>query len=162
MHIPHFIVVSDRGVFRAGWIESLAVSQGQHRTKIRWIEELAFVSPREHLVEQVTDMSGAFAPTNSTGSTLRHMQSSPAEVHWKIAADHRAVEALREAIIAVLFREKPETWSLAAPADIHLALRDSLPEVCRDRLVRVLPKNLASASSRSIVEHFCVDTVKHN
>jgi hypothetical protein len=63
MHIPHFIVVSDRGVFRAGWIESLAVSQGQHRTKIRWIEELAFVSPREHLVEQVTDMSGAFRGT---------------------------------------------------------------------------------------------------
>jgi hypothetical protein len=150
MHLPHFIVVTDRGVFRAGWIEHITQSTrpllppNQKRLGVRWVEELAFILPRQHLVEQVTDMSGAFAPTDSTGSTLHHRQSSAAEVHWKIEADRCAIENLSHAITSVLFREKPEAWSLAAPVDIHLALKAALPQICTDRLVQLLPKNLAN------------------
>ncbi len=160
MHLPHFIAVCDRGVFRAGWIESLLQPTRPHllpsqtRLHVRWVEELSFVLPRQHLVEQVTDLSGAFAPTNSSGSAVRHMQSSPAEVHWKIAADKRAVENLCGAITAILLREKPESWSLAAPADIHLSIKANLPQICRGRLLQLLPVNLAEAASDSVIQHF--------
>lgn len=160
MHLPHFIVVTDRGVFRAGWIESLVqptrplLPPTQKRPSVRWVDELSFILPRQHLVEQVTDMSGSFAPTDSSGSSLHHRQSSPAEVHWKIEADRCAIENLSHAITSVLFQEKPEAWSLAAPVDIHLALKAALPQICRDRLVQLLPKNLSSASAQSIIEHF--------
>ena len=160
MHLPHFIVVCDRGFFRAGWIEPLLqptrprLLPSQPRLHVRWVEQLSFVLPRQHLVEQVTDLSGAFAPTNSSGSSLRHMQSSPADLHWKIAADKRAVENLCGAITAVLLREKPESWSLAAPADIHHSIEAGLPQVCRSRLLQLLSVDLAEASAESIIQHF--------
>jgi hypothetical protein len=64
------------------------------------------------------------------------------------------VEDLARAAAAVLFREKPESWSLAAPADIHLALLEALPSICRVRLDSVLPKNLARSTTESIAKHF--------
>ncbi len=162
---PHFIVVTDRGALRAGWIQpppaplhpATSLKQPAHlqrRPTIRWIEEVAFVHPRQHLVEQLSDMAGAYSATESSGGSLRRMPSSPSEVHWRIAADRQAVEDLAQAAAAVLFREKPESWSLSAPADIHLALLEALPLVCRQRLERVLPKNLARSTIESIVKHF--------
>jgi hypothetical protein len=170
-HHPHFIIVTDRGALRAGWLtppvppqnpsSSLKRPSGLERPhSIRWVEDLAFVHPRQHLVEQVSDMAGAYSAAESSGgggpssSQPRRMGSSFSEVHWRIAADRQAVEDLARAAAAVLFREKPESWSLAAPEDIHLALLEALPSICRVRLERVLPKNLARSTVESIAKHF--------
>ena len=164
-HYPHFIVVTDRGALRAGWIESplqpqLPASSLKRPANllrapaVRWVEDLAFVHPRQHLIEQISDMAGAYSAAASSGGQPRRMPSSFSEIHWRIAADRQAVEDLAHAAAAVLFREKPESWSLAAPADIHLALVDALPPVCRQRLERVLPKNLARCTTHNIVKHF--------
>ena len=167
MHLkfPHFIIVTDRGAFRAGWLQPApeplrpATNLKQpanlrHQASIRWVEELAFVHPRQHLVEQVTDMAGAYSAAESSGGQPRRMPSSASEIHWKIEADRLAVEDLAEACARVLNSEKPESWSLAAPADIHTALVEALPSVCRQRLERVLAKNLGRANPQSIIEHF--------
>ncbi|RFC45705.1 MAG: attachment protein [Verrucomicrobia bacterium] len=165
IHSPHFIVVTDRGALRAGWIQPAPHQQLpatslkrpasiQRRPSIRWVEDLAFVHPRQHLVEQLSDMAGAYSAAASAGGQPRRLPSSPSETHWKIAADRQAVEDLAHAATAVLFREKPESWSLSAPADIHLALLDALPSVCRQRLEKILPKNLARSTVESIVQHF--------
>ncbi len=165
---PRFIIVTDRGAFRAGWLQpaptplnppaNLKQPAGlNHAPSIRWVEELAFVHPRQHLVEQVSDMAGAYSAAESSGGQPRRMPSSASEVHWKIDADRHAIEDLAQACAAVLHSQKPESWSLSAPTDIHRALVEALPPVCRERLGRVIPKNLARSSVRDIIEHFLAD-----
>lgn len=166
--VPHFIIVTDRGAFRAGWLEPAPSPQQRasslkrpanlrHAASVRWVEELAFVLPRQHLVEQVSDMAGAYSAMESSGGQPRRMPSSASEVHWRIEADRRVVADLADAISRVLEREKPESWSLSAPADIHLALLEAVPAVYRQRLQTVLPKNLAKADLENIVAHFQAD-----
>ncbi len=172
---PHFIVVTDRGALRAGWIESnplepliKAGADGGLRTpppghmpvpraaRIRWVASLDFVHPRQHFVEQVTDLSGNYAAASSSGmgGTPRRMQASSSDLHWKLEADRRAVADLARAIEEVLSREKPEAWTLSAPADIHSTLEHAVAQSYRERLLRVIPKNLVRADSASLLEHF--------
>jgi len=181
MHLkpPHFIIVTDRGALRAGWIQNapapgpapgnLHQPAGLRRAPaIRWVEELSFVQPRQHLVERLSDMAGAYSAAASPGGYAaagasaasgppRRMGSSPSETHWRLEADRHAVEDLAQAAAAVLAREKPESWSLSAPADLHHALVEALPETCRGRLARVLLKNLVDAPVRDIAGHFLAD-----
>lgn len=162
---PHFIIVTDRGALRAGWIKAPIEAQLPsnnfkrpaglvHAPAIHWVEDLAFVHPRQHLIEQISDMAGAYSAAESSGGRPRRGPSSYSEIHWRIAADRQAVQDLAHSAAAVLFREKPESWSLAAPADIHLALVEALPPVCRQRLEQVLPKNLARCTNNNIARHF--------
>lgn len=164
-YYPQFIVVTDRGALRAGWIEpprqpqlpgsSLKRPAGLlHAPSIRWVEDLAFVHPRQHLIEQISDMAGAYSAAESSGGQPRRTPSSYSEIHWRIAADRQAIEDLAHATAAVLFRERPELWSLSAPADIHRALVSALPPLCREKLTRVLPSNLARCTIENIVKHF--------
>lgn len=174
MHLkpPHFIVVTDRGALRAGWIQNAPLHRGpanlhqpaelKRAPTVHWVEELSFVHPRQHLVEQLSDMAGAYSSAASSGASAsggppRMMGSSPSETHWRIEADRHAVEDLAQAAASVLAREKPEAWSLSAPVDIHHALVDALPQVFRERLARVLPKNLADMPSREIVGQFLAE-----
>jgi hypothetical protein len=174
---PQFIVVTDRGGFRAGWIEPdpmepllKAGAEGAlsmpppgrmpvHRpARIRWVAELDFVHPRQHLVEQVTDLSGAYSAAASSagagGGAPRRSGSSPSDVHWRLEADRRAVADLVQATEEVLSREKPESWILSAPADIHTELEESLAAGFRQHLIGVIPKNLVHAERASLLEHF--------
>jgi hypothetical protein len=174
MH-PHFIVVTDRGALRAGWIEPdplepllKAGTEGGLRTpppgrmpvdrpaRIRWVASLDFVHPRQHFVEQVTDLSGNYsaAASSGIGGAPRRMQSSSSDVHWRLEADRRAVADLAKAIEEVLLREKPEAWTLSAPVDIHTKLQESIARPYREHLLGVIPKNLVHADSASLLEHF--------
>jgi hypothetical protein len=174
MH-PHFIVVTDRGALRAGWIEpdplGLLFKDGAEGglmgpppgrmpvprpARIRWVASLDFVHPRQHFVEQVTDLSGNYSAVASSGigGAPRRMQASASDVHWKLEADRRAVEDLARAIEEVLLREKPEAWSLSAPADIHGMLEEAVAPHYREHLLGVIPKNLVRADSASLLEHF--------
>lgn len=155
---PQFIIVTDRGALRAGWVSP---SPHNRPAQIEWVEDLAFVHPRQHFIEQVTDMSGAYSAAESSGSrgartgqAPRRAPSSPSEIHWKIEADRRAVEDLGSGIARVLESQKPESWSLAVPADIHLLLLDKIPKVYQERLSRVVCKNLVRATQESLLEHF--------
>lgn len=174
MH-PHFIIVTDRGALRAGWIEPDPLepllktkAEGGLRTpppgrmpvpraaRIRWVASLDFVHPRQHFVEQVTDMSGNYsaAASSGIGGPPRRMQASSSDVHWRLEADRRAVEDLARAIEEVLLREKPEAWTLSAPADIHGMLERAVAQPYREHLLGVIPKNLVRADTASLLEHF--------
>ena len=174
MH-PHFIVVTDRGALRAGWLEPdplepllKAGAGGSLQTppagrmpvprpaRIRWVAALDFVHPRQHFVEQVTDLSGNYsaAASSGIGGAPRRMQSSSSDVHWRLEADRRAVEDLARAIEEVLLREKPEAWTLSAPADIHTKLEEAIAQPCREHLLGVIPKNLVRADTASLLDHF--------
>lgn len=125
--------------------------------RIRWVAELNFVHPRQHFVEQVTDLSGAYsaaASSGASGGAPCRTGSSPSDTHWKLEADRRAVADLARATEEVLSREKPETWILSAPADIHTELEESLAAGFRQQLLGVIPKNLVHAESASLLEHF--------
>ena len=82
------------------------------------------------------------------------MQSSSSDVHWRLEADRRAVEDLARAIEEVLAREKPEAWTLSAPADIHTILEEAIARPFKEHLLGVIPKNLVRADSASLLEHF--------
>lgn len=157
---PQFIIIASKGALRAGWIEPapLQPSRGapQRQPRIRWVRELSYVHPREHLREQVTDLSGAFAPTTSSGgaATPFRMASTIPELHWKEEAQRKAVQDLAHDIEEVCALEKPAFWSLSAPAQIHNALRDALSEPLRETLRLLLPKDLAHAPSEVILSHF--------
>lgn len=151
MKRPQFIIMTDRGTLKAAWLSTVLANRPP---RMEVVEELAFVHPHQHLVEQVTDMAGAYSAAESSGAGLRRMPSAPSEVHWKIEADRRAVDDLASAITRILEREKPEGWSLSAPTDIHGALVEAIPAVYRERLVQVIPKDLVAADPTSVVEHF--------
>lgn len=180
MH-PLFLVLTDRGAIRAGWLEPApletpsepslgpllkAETEGSlHRpppgrmpvprpARFRSVAALDFVHPRQHFVEQVTDLSGTYsaAASSGMGGAPRRMPSSPSDTHWKLEADRRAVADLAQAIHEVIQREKPESWVLMAPADIHAALTEQLPQSCRNHLLGVVPKNLVRAEQDSLLE----------
>jgi hypothetical protein len=182
MH-PQFIIVTDRGALRAGWLESAALesksesllepllkaeTEGSlHRPppgrmpvtrppRFRSVAAIDFVHPRQHFVEQVTDLSGNYSAAASSGMSgaPRRMPSSSSDVHWKLEADRRAVADLARTIGEILQKEKPETWILSAPADIHASLVEHLAQSCRGRLLGVIPKNLVSSDHESLVAHF--------
>jgi hypothetical protein len=124
--------------------------------RIRWVASLDFVHPRQHFVEQVTDLSGNYSAVASSGigGAPRRMQASSSDVHWRLEADRRAVEDLARAIEEVLLREKPEAWTLSAPADIHGMLEEAIAQPFREHLLGVIPKNLVRADRTSLLEHF--------
>jgi hypothetical protein len=174
MH-PHFIIVTSRGAFRAGWIEPDPLEplleagvKGALESpppgrmpvarpaKVRWVAALDFVHPRQHLVEQVTDLSGNYsaAASSGIGGSPRRMQSSSSDVHWRLEADRRAVADLAQAIETVLSREKPGAWTLSAPADLHATLTEAISPAHRESLLGVIPKNLVRATSASLLQHF--------
>jgi hypothetical protein len=157
---PVFIAVTDRGCLRAGWIEPAAQQPSLpaqiREPVIRWVEELAFVHPRQHFVEQVSDLSGAYSSVSSSGigGAPRQMRSSTSNVHWKIEADRRAIKDLVDALTRVLEREKPQSWNLSAPLDIHLEIKEALPERVLEHLDRLIPRNLTALQPASIIQHF--------
>jgi hypothetical protein len=114
------------------------------------------VHPRQHFVEQVTDLSGTYAAAASSGmgGAPRRMQSSSSDVHWKLEADRRAVHDIARAIEDVLAKEKPECWTLAAPADLHKTLEEAIAPRYRAQLLGVIPKNLVHADQATLLEHF--------
>ena len=153
-----FIILADRGALRAAWIRPSLPGRPPH---LEWVRDLSFVHPRQHWVEQVTDMAGAYSATESSGNRSapgsqapRRAPSSPSEIHWKLEADRKVLEDLAAEIVDLLAREKPERWSLAAPVDLHQQLVDRLPPAARERLSRLLPKNLVRASPKSVLAHF--------
>lgn len=162
MKTPLFAIVTNRGAFKAGWIvpfEPDAQARFEpchtHRPpQIHWVRELAFVRPHQHLTEQLSDMAGAFAPTATSGGKPHHLESSPSETHWRLEADRRLLAELSDHITRVLEEEKPERWILSAPADLHTQLVESLPEMCRNHLQRVIAKNLADVTPSVLLEHF--------
>jgi hypothetical protein len=182
MH-PQFIVVTDRGALRAGWLESASLESeaeslldpllkaetdgSLHRPppgrmpvarppRFRSVAAIDFVHPRQHFVEQVTDLPGNYsaAASSGMGGAPRRMPSSSSDVHWRLEADRRAVADLARTIEEILLREKPETWVLSAPADIHDAIVGNLAQNCRERLLGVIPKNLVSSDHASLLAHF--------
>jgi hypothetical protein len=162
MKTPLFIIVTNRGALKAGWIVPLAAEaqrrfepcHTQRPPQVHWVRELAFVHPRQHLSEQLSDMAGAFAATASSGGKPSQLGSSPSETHWRIEADRRAVGELAQEIYRVLLDEKPARWMLSAPSDLHGDLVESLPDTCREHLLGVVTKNLADVPLQTLLEHF--------
>lgn len=157
MHVS-FLILTDRGALRAGWVTPTL----PHRLpRLDFVEDLAFVHPRQHWVEQVSDMAGSYSAVESSGagtqsgtSQPRRAPSSPSEIHWKIEADRRAIEELASGIIRVLEAQKPESWGLSVPSDIHSQLLERIPPPYRARLLQVVPKNLVRCKQENILHHF--------
>lgn len=170
MKIPQFIIITDRASLKAGWISPASTPPNlkaptNDSPHLEIIEEHLFPIPHQRLVDQMSDMAGAYSTmeTSATGGSHgngtpnaqpRRGPSSPSEVHWRIEADRRALENLAGAISSILSREKPEHWSLSAPQDIHKQLVAIIPKIYLDRLAHLLPKNLAHSDDSNIIAHF--------
>jgi hypothetical protein len=157
---PLLIILTDRGALRAAWIRPYLPNRPP---QFEWIRDLAFVRPRQHFVEQVTDLAGTYSAAESSGTkgapggaAPRRAPSAPSEIHWKIEADRRALSDLAHEITEVLHREKPETWALAVPADLHRQLLEQIPSGLRERLSLVLTKNLVRTEPAHLLQHFHV------
>ena len=166
---PHFIVITDRATLKAGWIASVDLPTpsfvrdfSKRQPRIEWTDQLSFVKPRQHPVEQLSDMAGSFAPTGGSGASgARPMQlgGSPPDKHLNVTATREAVELIASKVNQILQEQKPEMWSLSAPTDIHKALVKALPEVSRAHLHRVIPKNLSECSEEAVLDHFMHVTI---
>jgi hypothetical protein len=162
MKTPFFAIVTSRGGLKAGWIvpvhpEGSARYEPCHTerpSQIHWIENFAFVLPHQHLSEQLSDMAGAYAATATSGGKPSLLGASPSETHWRIEADRRTVRDLAAHIHRMLQNQKPERWVLSAPADLHRALVEELPKVCRDHLIKVVAANLYDATPEDLLGHF--------
>jgi hypothetical protein len=162
---PHFIILTDRATLKAGWIADPDTTHtpqfmrdfSARPPKIAWTDQLSFVKARQHVVEQQSDMAGAFAPTGGSGaagSRPTQLGGSPPDKHLNVTATREAVELIASTIHKILMQQKPELWSLSAPTDIHKKLVQALPEVCRAHLHRVIPKNLSECPEETVLDHF--------
>ena len=170
MNRPQFIILTDRATLKAGWINDAGTTQNPQfmrdfaarPPKITWTDQLSFVKARQHVVEQQSDMAGAFAPTGgsgATGSRPTQLGGSPPDRHLNVTATREAIELIASTIHKILLQQKPELWSLSAPTDIHKKLVQALPEVCRAHLHRVIPKNLSECPEETVVDHFMHVTI---
>ena len=162
---PHFIVLADRATLKAGWITNADLPGNPtfmrdfaaRPPRIDWTDQLSFVKPRQHIIEQQSDMAGSFAPTGgsgATGSRPSQLGASPPDKHLNVTSTREAIELIASTIHRILLQQKPELWSLSAPTDIHKKLVLALPEVCRAHLHRVIPKNLSECPEDTVLDHF--------
>src|SRR4029434_10128538 len=128
-----FFIVADRGNLKAYRAEKMLAGRPP---RVKLVQAFALTEAHLRTSEIVTDQAGAF-PTGNGG-----YQNSISDRHFDIETNRRLTKQLGAHINTVLQRSEPDGWSFAAPAEIHDAVLDHVPENWRHKLAEQIQADL--------------------
>jgi hypothetical protein len=142
------IVVTDRGSLKA-----YKVNPTPNRgPSLRLVEAFDTTDAHGRYQDKLTDQAGRFH-TGDTGTG--HPTNSTSERQGiESENDRRIVKQLADNITEVVRREGTDGWSFAAPASIHSAVVELLPDEVRDRIVEHVKSDLVKIEPVNLTEHF--------
>ncbi len=155
----HFIVTIDRGHLR---IYSESREPGQ-TTRLELVEAMDFPEGKKSYTANDSDMAGRFnsskhqtgapgAPGGIMGG--RSGMSIDERLPMKEEVERRNVRVIAEEL-EKFFKSRPNaTWDFAAPPALHNAVVNAISDEARQRMRKVLAKDLSNQSSEEVRAHF--------
>lgn len=152
----HYVIVADQGHLRF-FLQTQAPEQ--MNPSLREVESLDFPMGVKSYAESDTDMAGRFqsskhqapapgAPAARTGMSIDERLPMHREI------DRRRNEEVAERINAFLRNQPDATWDFAAPAELHTGFLEYVSPEARQRLRRVVPKDLVHQPVNTLLQHF--------
>jgi protein required for attachment to host cells len=146
------IIVTDRGGLKAYKVnETPNRGPGLHLVQ-------AFDTTDAHgrYQDKLTDQAGRFPVGDGGGAagSGRHMNGIAERQGLETENDRRIFKQLADNIAETVKREGTEGWSFAAPASIHSAIVDLLPNEVRDRIVEHVKSDLVKVDLSELPQHF--------
>ncbi len=140
------IVVADRGSLKA-----YKVNDTPNRGPgLELIQAFDTTDAHGRYQDKLTDQAGSFP----SGAAAGQMNSIAERTGIEIENDRRICKQLADNIAELVAREGTEGWSFAAPASIHAAVVELLPQEIRERIVEHVKSDLVKTESSKLAGHF--------
>ncbi len=141
------IIVADRGSLKAYRVDATP----NRGPSLHLIRAFDITDAHGRLSDKVTDQAGRFPPGNGDA---RHASSMAERTGLDTENDRRIHKQISEHIATIVKGEGMGGWSFAAPASIHSAVVNALPEDVRARVVEFVKSDLVKIEPAKLAAHF--------
>jgi hypothetical protein len=140
------IIVTDRGTLKAYKVNETPT----RGPSLQLVQAFDTTDAHGRYQDKLTDQAGSFPSGAGPGA----MNSTAEQTGIEIENDRRICKQLADSIVEVVEREGRAGWSFAAPASIHAAVVDLLPDGVRDRIVEHVKSDLVKIEPAKLPGHF--------
>jgi Protein required for attachment to host cells len=142
------VIAADRGTLKAYQVNETPT----RGPSLKLVQAFDITDAHGKLVDKVTDLAGRFSTTDSAGA--HRGPPSIAESKLETETDRRINKELAEQIAKIVNGSGKEGWAFAAPAEIHGAIVDLLPDRVRNRIVEHVKSDLVKVEPAQLRSHF--------
>jgi hypothetical protein len=143
------VVVTDRGGLKA-----YRVSETPTRgPSLQLVQAFNITDAHGRLGDKLSDLAGRFPVTNGAGAH-RGPASIAERTQMLTEMDRRIHKELADQITKIVLESGKEGWSFAAPAEIHGAIVEHLPQAVRDRIVEHVKSDLVKVEPAKLISRF--------
>ena len=140
-----FFIVADRGNLKAYRAEKVVPGRPP---RVQLVQAFTLTNAHFRPKDIFTDEAGS-KPSGNLG-----VQNSTTERHYDIENNRRLTKQLATHINETLQEEQPDTWSFAAPSEIHEAVLEHVGPEWRKRLAEQVPADLVNTPAVDLLGHF--------
>lgn len=141
------IIVADRGSLKAYSVDETPT----RGPSLKLIQAFDLTDAHGKMSDKVTDLAGRYAAVDGGGV---HHGASTGESKLETETDRRIYKQLADQIVKIIARSGKDSWSFAAPAEIHAAIVDLLPAAARNRIVEHVKSDLVKTEPAKLASHF--------
>jgi hypothetical protein len=142
------IVVTDRGGLKAYRVDETPT----RGPSLQLVQAFNITDAHGKLLDKVTDQAGRFP--GSDGAGMHHGASIAERTQMDTEIDRRIYRQLADQITKIVKSDGVEGWSFAAPAGMHSAVVELLPNDVRQRIVEHVKSDLVKTEPAKLVTHF--------
>jgi Protein required for attachment to host cells len=143
------VIVTDRGSLKAYRVNNTPT----RGPSLQLVQAFNMTDAHGRLIDKVSDLAGRFPVTEGAGA---HRGSASIAERTQLATetDRRIQKELADQIAKIVSQNGTDGWSFAAPAEIHAAIVDLLPETVRQRIVEHVKSDLVKVEAAKLINHF--------
>jgi hypothetical protein len=149
MTASSLIIVTDRGSLKAYRVKETPT----RGPSLQLVQAFNVTDAHGRLVDKVSDLAGRFPVTEGAGAH-RGAASIAERTQLATEMDRRIHKELADQITKIVSLNGKEGWSFAAPAEIHAAIVDLLPQTVRDRIVEHVKSDLVKVEPAKLISRF--------
>ena len=140
------LVVADRGGLKAYKVNETPT----RGPSLQLVQAFNTTDAHGKMGDKLSDNAGRFAASDGSGVH----QASVADSKLETETDRRIYKKLADEIARVVRSDGGGGWSFAAPAEMHKAIVDLLPNETRERIVEHVKSDLMRIEPAQLREHF--------
>ena len=142
------VVVIDRGSLKAYKVNETPT----RGASLQLVQAFDVTDAHGKLLDKVTDQAGRFPVSDGAG--VHHGASIAERTRMETETDRRIYKQLADQIAKLVKSDGAEGWSFAAPAEMHSAVVDLLPNDVRQRIVEHVKSDLVKIEPARLSAHF--------
>ena len=142
------VIAADRGSLKAYQVNETPT----RGPSLKLIQAFDVTAAHGRLIDKVSDQAGRFPVSDGAGS--HHGASISEATQLETETDRRINKELAEQIAKIVNGSSKEGWAFAAPAEIHGAIVDLLPDRVRNRIVEHVKSDLVKVEPAKFPNHF--------